>query len=197
VLLGWAAFWFSAMNVNRNPSWHFAVDGGHLLFDGAPAGHPAGGLDLFANYPKYQSGPLTFVAAIPISWLGGRHGLLAAQLVMMALGLLILLAAERATLRLRPDIEAGRVRWTVLGAGAALIPMWALTAVWFAHFDDVLALAAASFALWAAAAGRAWLVGSSSPAPWTPNRGPPRSCRCCSRCLTAATGCGPAARRWR
>jgi hypothetical protein len=159
VLVAWAALWFAAKSVHGGQSWHFSAQGAHLLWDGAGHGRPAGGLDLFANYPRLQSGPLTFALAEPVTWLGPHGGLAAAELLMTLLGLLSLYAMERAALAARPDIPAGRIRWTVLGGGLVLIPLWALTGVWYAHFDDVLALTFAALAVWAAAERRAVALG--------------------------------------
>jgi hypothetical protein len=160
LLIAWTALWFSAKSVKGGQSWHFSAQGAQLLWEGAGKHQLAGGLDLFANYPRLQSGPLTFTLAEPITWLAPHDGLVAAQLVMTVLGLVVLLAVERAAFAVRSDVPASRIRWTVLGGGTVLIPLWALTGVWYAHFDDVLALAFAALAVWAAAARRPLLLGA-------------------------------------
>ena len=159
-LLAWSGLWFAAKAVRGGQSWHFAVQGAHLLWNGAGHGRPPGGLHLFAHYPRLQSGPLTFALAEPLTRLSPHDGVVAAELAMSLLGLLSLLALERAAFALRPDVPRDRIRWTTLGGGMLLIPIWALTGVWFAHLDDVLALAFAALAVWAAAAGRAGPLGA-------------------------------------
>jgi hypothetical protein len=159
VLIAWTALWFSAKAFHGGQSWHFSAQGAQLLWEGATGRQAAGGLDLFANYPRLQSGPLTFALAEPITWFGPHNGLVAAELLMTLLGLLVLFALERATYAARPDVSPSRIRWTILGGGALLIPLWALTGVGYAHFDDVLALTFAALAVWAVAERRAVLVG--------------------------------------
>ncbi len=160
LLTAWTALWFSAKAVKGGQSWHFSALGARLLWEGAGKHQPPGGLDLFANYPRLQSGPLTFTLAEPITWLAPHNGLVAAELVMTVLGLVVLFAVERAAFAVRRDIPVSRVRWTVLGGGMLLIPIWALTGVWYAHFDDVLALTFAALAVWAAAVRRPVLLGA-------------------------------------
>jgi hypothetical protein len=159
LLTAWTALWFSAKAVKGGQSWHFSALGAQLLWEGAGKHEPAGGLELFANYPRLQSGPLTFTLAEPITWLAPHNGLVAAELLMTVLGLVVLFAVERAAFAVRRDIPVSRVRWTILGGGMVLIPLWALTGVWYAHFDDVLALTFAALAVWAAAVRRPVLLG--------------------------------------
>jgi hypothetical protein len=163
VLAFWAALWCNIM-ISRtrsgrgwNPSWHFAAGGARLLFH-VPFAH-GGGLALFATRPNLQSGPLTFLLAEPITLFGRHNGLYPAQLVMSALGLVALLALERAAFAYRTDITASRIRWTVLGGGLALLPIWTYTGVYWGHFDDILALLFTALALWAVAARKPLLVG--------------------------------------
>jgi hypothetical protein len=162
VLACWAAHWFSVMLTQTkhgrgwNPSWHFSASGARLLFGGSAHG---GGLSLFAHHPNLQSGPLTFILAAPITPLGAEHGLYAAQIIMMTLGLLLLFALERAALAYRTDVDPSRIRWTILGGGLALLPVWALAAVYWGHFDDVLALLFSVLALWSVAVRKPLLVG--------------------------------------
>jgi hypothetical protein len=170
VLIVWAGIWYASKINPGGLSWHFAVQGARLLLHGAAPGQAAGGLDLFADYPELQSGPLSFLLADPVTWLTGgatgadghggtSAGLSAAEILMTLLGVVALFAMERAAFALRPDVAPSRIRWTVLGGGAALLPVWALTGVYWAHFDDVLALAFAALAVWAAARRRPVLLG--------------------------------------
>lgn len=164
VLAFWAAFWCNIMisrtRVGRgwNPSWHFAAGGARLLFQ-VPFAH-GGGLALFVTHPDLQSGPLTFILAEPITLLGAHNGLYSAQVFMTSLGLVALLALERAAFAYRSvDTTPSRIRWTVLGGGFLLLPVWAYAGVFWGHFDDVLALLFAALAVWAVAARRPLLVG--------------------------------------
>lgn len=169
-LIVWAGVWYASKITPGGLSWHFAVQGARLLLHGAAPGQAAGGLALFGDYPELQSGPLTFLLADPVTWLTGGEsgangsggtsaGLGAAQILMTLLGIVALFAMERAAFALRPDVAPSRIRWTVLGGGAALLPVWALTGVYWAHFDDVLALTFAALAVWAAARRRPVLLG--------------------------------------
>ena len=169
-LIVWAGAWYASKTAFGGQSWHFSVQGARLLLHGAARGQPAGGLDLFADYPKLQSGPLTFLLADPVTWLtggatgaagsGGRSaGLHVAEVLMTLLGILALFALERAAFALRPDAAPSRIRWTVLGGGAAMLPVWIMAGVYWAHFDDILALTFAALAVWAAARRRPVLLG--------------------------------------
>ena len=163
VLVCWSVCWLNMMisltkqGRGWDPSWHFAARGAHLLFNAATG--QGGGLSLFAHHPSLQSGPLTFVLAAPITMMGGRQGLYAAQLIMMGMGLLVLLILERAAFAYRTDVTASRIHWTVLGGGMALLPIWSMAFVYWGHFDDALALLFSALAVWAVATRRPLLVG--------------------------------------
>lgn len=159
VLCGWLLVWFLAKAQGGGQSWHFSAQGARLLWLGADPGRPSGRLDLFANYPQLQSGPLTFVLAGPLTRMGPDQGVVAAEVVMAVLCLVALAAVELAAVALRPDLPTARIRCAVLVGGMALIPLWALTGAWFAHFDDVLALTFTAVAVCAAARGQWVLLG--------------------------------------
>ena len=56
----WAALWAASMWPNSALSWHFSVDGARLLVHGS-------GLNLFADAPWLQTGPLSLVVAAALS----------------------------------------------------------------------------------------------------------------------------------
>jgi hypothetical protein len=153
-------------------SWHYFSHGAAVLFGGSSV-TPAGGLHLYANYPDLQIGPVSFLVAQVLRQLGPSQGLFAAQLVMMALGLLVLRTLRDAMRRLRPDLGAERraVRLTVALGGALFLIVWASLAVYYAHLDDVLALTFAALAVKALAEHNPALAGlclalSTDAKPW-------------------------------
>lgn len=157
VLITWMAVWFAVKAVRGGQSWHFSARGAALLW----AGGARGGLHLFADHPRLQSGPLSFVLAGPLTWIGPHDGVVAAQVAMTLLGLLVLVAVERAAFIAHAGsaVTDAQIRRTVLLGGAVLIPMWELTGVGYAHFDDVLALTFATLAVCAVAVRRPVAVG--------------------------------------
>jgi hypothetical protein len=157
----WAAPWFVILARHGGIAWDYFVQGSSLIFsghDGASA-HP-GGLHIYANYPELQIGPLAFRTAQLIRLLGPGQGLVLAELVMAAMGLVALYVIRRVTLTVRPEL-AGRTatRWTFLSGGAVFVITWQQLAVYFGHLDDALALLAALLALWAAVSRRPVLTG--------------------------------------
>ena len=59
----WTAFWAWMQSNPSGLSWHFFVTGSHLLFQGS-------GLNLYADHPELQIGPLAFAVAAPLTILG-------------------------------------------------------------------------------------------------------------------------------
>lgn len=150
---GWTALWFAVMAVHGGYSWHYFVQGSTLLFDGASSGAPAGGLDLYANYPQLQIGPFTFVVAEGIRLIGSGSALVIAQIVMSAAGLVVLYCVERIVEKVRPELtESSGLRETMLVGGAVFLIGWEDLAVSIGHLDDVLALLCATLAVWAVVA---------------------------------------------
>ncbi|MEU6496727.1 hypothetical protein ABZ890_41210 [Streptomyces sp. NPDC046984] len=141
-------------------SWHYFATGATLLFDGGAAGAPSGGLHLYAHYPGLQIGPVTFVVAEVLRVLPPAAAQLAAQMVMMALGPLVLVQLRSAVHILRPSAaETRAMRVTALVAGCAFSMVWASVAVYYAHLDDALALFFAVLVLRALAEGAPSLAG--------------------------------------
>jgi hypothetical protein len=146
----WSVFWALYFGVRGGFSWHFFVQGSSLLFEGAAPGQPAGGLDLYANYPQLQIGPFTFAIAEILRKCGGAHGLVAAEAFMTMLGLVVLYGLERIAQAMRPELT--RTRWldrTMLAGGAAFLIGWTDLSVAIGHLDDALALALVTLAVWA------------------------------------------------
>ena len=157
----WTAVWFLILAPAGGIAWKFFVQGSLLLFtghDGASA-HPAG-LHIYANYPQLQIGPAAFGAAQVIRHLGPDQGLVLAQLIMTAMGLLALYAIRRLAVTVRPELSGrAATRWTFLGGGALFVIAWAELAVAYGHLDDAIALLAAVLAVCAAAGRRPVLTG--------------------------------------
>jgi hypothetical protein len=174
LLAAWAAKWFQVMASapDGGASWHLFTEAGRLLFGMHPRGFTdPGGLRLFASYPRFQFGPVTLVAAAVLRLLGPDQGLVVAQVLMTGCGLLIMAVAERTAVAARPDLDQDQIRWTVLGAGAVLVPVWSILADSYMHLDDVLALVLAVFAVRALVSGRAAAAGvllalSAAAKPW-------------------------------
>lgn len=150
MLTAWTALWALYFGVKGGFSWHYFVQGSTLLFHGAPAGQPAGGLHVYANYPQLQIGPFTFAIAEILRHLGGPTGVLAAEAFMTSLGLIVLYCVERIAEAMRPEL-AGSVRLdrTMLIGGGAFMIGWTDLSVAIGHLDDALALTLVTLAVWA------------------------------------------------
>lgn len=137
-LVLWAAWCAAGSWSPSGLSWHYFADAGHALTHGS-------GLAVYVDQPTLQVGPLAIVVAAGFDALGADAGLRVAQVVMAAVGpLLLLLLAPQAS---------GRRSWLrLLVAGALVVPAWTVLAVRWGHLDDVLAMAGGVIAL--AAAGR-------------------------------------------
>lgn len=135
-LTAWAAphfVWQHALKVGS--SWDFFPKGARLLFSDR-------GLHLYATAPNLQIGPLAFLVAEPLRFLGPSSGRYTAVVLLTALGPLALWLASR--------IEVGGAvvaNGRLLLAGLVLLPVWCEVATHFAHLDDVLALLLALWAL--------------------------------------------------
>jgi hypothetical protein len=158
---GWALACFAFFARHGGKAWHFFTSGSALLFGGAGAGAPPGGLHLYANYPQLQIGPAAFVVAQGVRQLGPHQGVLAAEAVLMAVGLCLLHQLTRIAVLIRP----GLAEWpaalgvTVLVGGAAFLASWAELAATFVHLDDAVALLLAVLAVRCALAQRPILAG--------------------------------------
>ena len=160
VLAAWAAVCFAANLFGGGYSWHYFVQGSSVLFAGGGA-QPPGGLHLYAHYPDLQIGPLALLVARAIRLAPPDASVVLAQTVMMLSGLLVLYLVESTALSLRPELAAdgARLRRTMLVGGAAFLAVWASLAVYYAHLDDVLALALTAVAVRAMVADAPALAG--------------------------------------
>lgn len=148
MLAAWTVVWALYFGVKGGFSWHFFVQGSRLLFHGAAAGQPAGGLDLYANYPQLQIGPFTFAVAEVLRHCGGAQGVAAAEAFMAALGLVVLYCIERIAQAMRPELNGTRrLDRTILIGGAAFMIGWTDLSVAVGHLDDALALTLVTLAV--------------------------------------------------
>jgi hypothetical protein len=172
VLAAWAARWFQVYARVNPLSWHIFVRAAKLFVGEHPATTSAlGGLHMYANYPKFQFGPVSLAVSAVIRLIGPHEGVAAAQILMTAAGLAIIYLAERTACWARPDLDPDQIRWAAFGAGFVFVPAWAILAVSYAHLDDVLALLLATVAVNAFVRGRSVLTGvllalSAGAKPW-------------------------------
>ena len=160
-LTAWSAAWFMLLAPRGGIAWKFFVQGSSLLFTSQviPWGRP-GGLHLYANYPQLQIGPLAFAAAQLLRHLGPDNGLVTAELIMTAMGLVIVYAIERIALTVRPGLAGSQaLRRTLLTGGAVFVIAWVELTAAYGHLDDALALLCAVTALWAAVTARPMTTG--------------------------------------
>ena len=140
----WTALWAWLQSNPGGLSWHFFVSGSHLLFNSA-------GLNLYAEHPELQIGPLAFLVAAPLTLLGGAAQP-AALILMTAAGPLCLAW-------IAPLVPDSQRSLRVFLAALLLMPAWTVLSVRFGHLDDVVALVLVVGALRAVAANRAALAG--------------------------------------
>lgn len=141
----WSAGWTWQMWPDAGVSWHFSVDGARLLIHGS-------GLNLFADAPILQTGPLSLLLAAALSPLPAGVGKGAALLAMAAAGPLLMATVA-------PVVAPARRNRRVFLAAIVLAPAWTVLAVRWGHLDDVLAMAFAVVALRAVSAERPVLAG--------------------------------------
>jgi hypothetical protein len=166
-LSGWTAIWFAILARNGGIAWIFFVKGSSLLFTGNYNGHNRPGfLHLYASYPGFQIGPLAFGVAqvirnlVPGQPVGPYQGVVLAQLIMSAMGLLTLVVIRRIVLTARPELAGRRdFGMTFLAGGALFMIAWVELAVAYGHLDDSLALLLAAAAVLGAIQGHPVLTG--------------------------------------
>ena len=167
MLSGWTAIWFAILARHGGIAWIFFVKGSALLFTGNYNGHNRPGfLHLYASYPGFQIGPLAFGVAqvirnvVPGQPVGPYQGVVLAQLIMSAMGLLTLAVIRRIALTARPELARRRdFRLTFLAGGAVFMVAWMELAVAYGHLDDSAALLLACVAVLAAIRGHPVLTG--------------------------------------
>ena len=141
----WAAWWAWHMWPDSGLSWHFSVEGSRLLLHGS-------GLNLFADAPWLQTGPLSLVVAALLGPLPANVGKSVALLGMAVAGPLLIAA-------LAPLVAPAKRHQRIFIAAIVLIPAWTVLSVRWGHLDDVLAMIFAIVALRAVSADRPVLAG--------------------------------------
>ncbi len=141
----WTMWWAWRRWPDSGVSWHFSVDGARLLLHGS-------GLNLYADAPWLQTGPLSLVIAAALSPLPANIAKNLALVTMTAAGLLLIAA-------LTPLVAPARRHRRMLLAAVVLMPAWTILSVRWGHLDDVLAMALAILALRAVSADRPVLAG--------------------------------------
>lgn len=173
VVAAWTAFWVAYVPYRWGwlASWHFFVAGPRRLVGlGYPGYRAAGGLHLYASFPKLQSGPLTFLAALPLAVVPRPVSEAVGCAAMVVAGPVVIALLADAAARLRGVSRTEALRsagwvWVLLA------PPWMLLAIYWGHLDDVLALLFVAAAVNALARGRpvvaAVLIGASAASkPW-------------------------------
>jgi hypothetical protein len=143
----WSAWWAWHMWPDSGLSWHFSVDGARLLLHGS-------GLNIFADAPWLQTGPLSLVVAAFLRPLPANVGKSIALVAMAAAGPLLIAS-------LAPLVDPARRHRRVFIAAIVLIPAWTVLSVRWGHLDDVLAMVFAIVALRAVSADRPVLAGAA------------------------------------
>jgi hypothetical protein len=141
----WTAWWTWRMWPDAGVSWHFSVEGARLLLHGS-------GLNIYADAPWLQTGPLSLAAAALLSSLPAGVGKSIALVAMAAAGPLLIAA-------LAPMVAPARRHRRILLAAIVLVPAWTVLSVRWGHLDDVLAMVFAVVALRAVSANRPFLAG--------------------------------------
>ena len=157
----WTVAWFIDMAPGGGIAWVFFRSGTAALFGEPGSFRRPGGLHLYATNPDLQIGPLSFAVAEVLRHLGPDSGIVVAEILLTAAGVLLIAAIENLARTVRPELrERPRgLRLTVLFGGAAFMIAWVNLAVGYLHLDDGLALILAVLALRAVVARRPVLAG--------------------------------------
>ncbi|NNC93483.1 MAG: hypothetical protein HKN80_13430 [Acidimicrobiia bacterium] len=129
-------------------AWHFFEEATDLLLSER-------GLHLYADRPDLQFGPLSIVAALPLTALG-RAGSWAAMVLFSAVGIGIVWVLADSVRRIRPELDKEAFERVVLFAGVLFLVVWGDVAVRTAHIDDAITIAATAAAVNAIVRGRPW-----------------------------------------
>jgi hypothetical protein len=162
VLGGWSVVWFVILAHHGGIAWKFFVQGTDLLFTGHDgASTRQAGLHLYATYPQLQIGPAAYAVAEVLRQIGPDNGLVAAEIVMSAMGLLVVAMTQRIAVIVRPELtrQLCRFQLVLLVGGAFFVIAWQELAVGYGHLDDALALTCAVAAVWAWVTGQPALTG--------------------------------------
>ena len=173
LVVSWTVFWavYIPYRWGWMRAWYFFVAGPRKLVDlSYPHYLAAGGLQLYASFPKLQIGPVAFLIALPLALLPMFVSKLIGCVLMSLAGPAVVWLLADAAHRLRGGSRAGALRaagwmWVLLA------PPWFLLSICWAHLDDVLALLFVAAGVNLLARGRLTLaavaVGASAAAkPW-------------------------------
>lgn len=140
----WTLWWAWLMWPVSGLSWHFFADGSRLLVHGS-------GLNLYADHPELQIGPLSLAVASLGQPLPAGVAKGVALVAMTAVGPLLVAS-------LTPLVAGPRRYRRVVIAAIVVVPAWTVLSVRWGHLDDVLAMAFAILAVRAVCANRAVLA---------------------------------------
>jgi hypothetical protein len=143
----WTGWWAWRAWPVSGLSWHFFADGSRLLLHGS-------GLNLYADHPELQTGPLSLAVAALLGPLPANIAKSVALVAMTAAGPLLVAA-------LAPLVHAERKHRRMLMAAIVMAPAWTVLSVRWGHLDDVLAMALAILAVRAVCADRPVLAGAA------------------------------------
>jgi hypothetical protein len=169
--VAWTVYWAVYCVHGSGLSWHFFVAGARRMVGLHYPGYPLpGGVHLYANYPRLQIGPLSFLVALPLALLPKVASQPIAIVLMTVIGGVSIWLVADAAQRLRQWTRGETIRAGVL-AWVFVAPLWFQLAITFGHFDDVLALLLLSAAVNALARGHgttaALCIGAAASAkPW-------------------------------
>lgn len=90
----WTVAWFINMAPGGGIAWVFFRSGDAALFGEPGSFRPPGGLHLFATNPGLQIGPLSFAVAEVLRYLGPDSGIVVAEILLTADGVLLIAAIE-------------------------------------------------------------------------------------------------------
>lgn len=147
LVAAWTAWWAWRAWPVSGLSWHFFADGSRLLLHGS-------GLNLYAEHPELQTGPLSLALAALLGPLSPSIAKSVALVGMTAAGPLLIVA-------LRPLVPGAHRHRRMFIAAMVMAPAWTVLSVRWGHLDDVLAMAFAILALRAVCAERPVLAGAA------------------------------------
>jgi hypothetical protein len=147
LVVAWTIWWAWRAWPVSGLSWHFFADGSRLLLHGSR-------LNLYAEHPELQTGPLSLALAALLGPLPASVAKSVALAAMTATGPLLVVA-------LAPLVPAARRHRRMLIAILVMVPAWTVLSVRWGHLDDVLAMAFAILAIRAVCADRPVLAGAA------------------------------------
>jgi len=147
LVVAWTMWWAWRAWPVSGLSWHFFADGSRLLFHGS-------GLNLYAEHPELQTGPLSLGLAALLGPLPASIAKNVALVAMTAAGPFLVVA-------LAPLVPVARRHRRMLIAVIVMVPAWTVLSVRWGHLDDVLAMAFAILAVRAVCADRPVLAGAA------------------------------------